>query len=47
MSWSQFSPIVCGLRFCSIFTLSRSEVMVLVVYGKKPKVLPKVTIALK
>ena len=41
-SWSQFNQIVCGLRFFYGTTLGRPEMVVMLPYGKKPKVLPVV-----
>jgi integrase/recombinase XerD len=41
-SWSQFNQIVCGLRFFYGTTLGRSEVVEMLPYGKRPKVLPVV-----
>jgi integrase/recombinase XerD len=41
-SWSQFNQIVAGLRFFYATTLGRPDVVVMLPYGKKPKVLPSV-----
>ena len=41
-SWSRFNQIVCALRFFYATTLARPEVVVMLPYGKKPKVLPSV-----
>jgi site-specific recombinase XerD len=40
VSWSQFNQTVCALRFLYGTTLGRPEQVPLIVYGKRPKVLP-------
>jgi integrase/recombinase XerD len=42
MSWSRFNQIVCALRFFYATTLGRPEAVVMLPYGKKPKLLPRV-----
>jgi site-specific recombinase XerD len=41
-SWSQFNQIACGLRFFYRHVLDRSDLVPLVVFGKKPRTLPMV-----
>ena len=40
VSWSAFNQIVCGLRAFYRLTLGRPEVVEMIPFGKRPKVLP-------
>lgn len=42
VSWSQFNQTVCALRVFFKVTLGRPEVLPMIPYGKRPKLLPSV-----
>jgi integrase/recombinase XerD len=40
ISWSNYNQAVCALRFLYGVTLQRPDVVVMIPYGKKPRILP-------